>query len=86
MKRDEAYRSRGLATPWRAVSAVAVLLGTIGACGSGSDDWGCKATCPGREPVFYSACKSRSLQDALSQGGCPAQTQCSTPNALCHAL
>jgi hypothetical protein len=80
------YRSRGLAPRWRAVLAGAVLLGTSVACGSGSDDYACRATCPGQEPVFYSACKSGSLQEALNQGGCPAQTQCSTPNALCSSL
>jgi hypothetical protein len=80
------YRSCGPAPGWQAVLAVAVLLGTSVGCGTGSDDYACRAACPGREPVFYSACKSSSLQEALNEGGCPAQTQCSTPNALCSSL
>ena len=76
-----------LTVRWRIVLAVAVLLGTSVTCGFDSrDSYACTARCPGQEPVLYSVCKSNSLQEALNEGGCPAETQCSTPNPTCHSL
>ena len=56
--------------------AAAVLLVSNQGCHIQEVAYNCKATCPGKDAESYLWCENDNLQDALSAGGCPAQTQC----------